>query len=136
MASFVYNQGALNICGESTAIDWEGDTIKARLTASSVTPNKDDTSMTGYTGIGTDQTLGSKTRASDTTNDRVVFDAADPTWTAVASGSTVGTVTIYKFVTNDAGSTPICSLDITDTPTNGGDITITFSANGVFYLQQ
>lgn len=135
MASFVFNQGALNLCGEATAIDWEGDTIKARLTASSVTPNKDDTSMTAYTGIGTDQTLGTKTRDKDNTNDRVVFDAADPTWTAVASGSTVGTVTIYKFVTNDAGSTPIASLDITDTPTNGGDVSITFSANGVFYLQ-
>lgn len=136
MASFVYNRGALQICGEATAIDWESDTIKARLTASSVTPNKDDTSMTGYTAIGTDQTLGTKTRAEDTTNDRVVFDAADPTWTAVAGGSTIGTVTIYKFVTDDAGSTPICSIDISDTATNGGDVTITFAATGVFYLQE
>ncbi len=138
MASFVFNRGArdLSTATSGTDIEWSSDTIKARLTASSVTPNKDDTSMTGYTAIGTDQTLGSKTFTEDTTNDRIVYDAADPTWTAVASGSTVGTVTIYKFVTNDAGSTPICSLDITDTPTNGGDITITFSANGIFYLQQ
>ncbi len=136
MPSFVHNRGALQICGEAPAIDWEVDTIKARLTASSFTPNKDDTSMTGYTVIGTDQTLGTKTRAEDTTNDRVVFDAADPTWTAVAGGSTIGTVTIFKFVTNDAGSTPICSIDITDTATNGGDVTIAFAATGVVYLQQ
>jgi len=136
MASFVYNLGATNLCGEATAIDWEADTIKARLVASSFTPDKDNTTMTGHTAIGTDQTLGSKTRAVDNANDRVVFDAADPTWTAVAGGSTVGTVDIFKFVSNDAGSTPIASLDITDTATNGGDITITFNANGVFYLQQ
>lgn len=136
MASFVYNLGATNICGEATAIDWEVDTIKARLVASSFTPDKDNTTMTGHTAIGTDQTLGTKTRAVDNTNDRVVFDAADPTWTAVAGGSTVGTVDIFKFVSNDAGSTPICSIDITDTPTNGGDITVTFAATGVFYLQQ
>ena len=36
---------------------------------------------------GTDQTLGSKTVTKDTTNDRIVYDAADPTWTAVAGGS-------------------------------------------------
>lgn len=135
MASFVYNEGANGLLSGGT-LTWASDTIKARLTASSVTPNKDDTSMTGYTAIGTDQTLGSKTKTKDTANDRIVFDAADPTWTAVAGGSTVGTVTIFKFVTNDAGSTPIASIDITDTPTNGGDITIQFDANGIFYLQE
>ncbi len=92
--------------------------------------------MTGYTAIGTDQTLGSKSRTNDTTNDRIVYDAADPTWTAVASGSTIGWIVIYKFVTNDAGSTPICALDVADTSTNDGDLLFTFSANGVFYLQQ
>lgn len=108
----------------------------ARLVASSVTPNKDDTSMTGYTKIGTDQTLGSPTRVKDTTNDRVVFSGAALTWTAVGSGSTIGWVVFYKFVTDDAGSTPICAVDVTDTPTNGGDIGFTPNADGVFYLQQ
>ena len=137
MASFVYNEAANHLLGTATAISWASDTIKARLTASSVTPNKDDTVMTGYTQIGTDQTLGTKTQTKDTTNDRIVFDAADSTWTAVAGGSTVGYITIFKFVTNDAGSTPIASIDITDTPTNGGDITVVYDAtNGVFYLQQ
>ncbi len=136
MASLIFNTGALHLNGESTAIDWENDTIKVRLVASSVTPNKDDTSMTGYTAIGTDQTLGSKTRTADNTNDRVVFDAADPTWTAVAAGSTIGGIAVYKFVTNDAGSTPICFHDEADTATNGADVLKTWSANGVFYLQQ
>lgn len=135
MASFIYNEGSNGLLSGGT-INWASDTIKARLVASSATINKDDTSMTGHTAIGTDQTLASKTKTKDTTNDRIVFDAADPVWTAVAGGSTVGTVDIFKFVTNDAGSTPIASIDITDTATNGGDLTLQFNADGAFYLQQ
>lgn len=138
MASFVTNRGArdLSVATGGTQINWASDTIKARLVASSATVNPDDTSMTAHTIIGTDQTLGTKTFTEDTTNDRIVYGAANPTWTAVAGGSTVGTVTIFKFVTNDAGSTPICSIDIADTATNGGDITIQFAATGIFYLQE
>lgn len=135
MASFVINEGANGLTSGGT-IAWTTDTIKARLVASSFTPNKDDTSMTGYTQIGTDQTLGSKTKTKDTTNDRIVFDAADPTWSAVSAGSTVGWVVVFKFVTNDAGSTPIAVLDVTDTATNGLDITVQFDTNGIFYLQE
>src|SRR4051812_43782659 len=120
MASFVYNEGANGMESGGT-IAYASDTIKARLVASSVTPNKDDTSMTGYTQIGTDQTLGTKTKTKDTTNDRIVYTAAVLTWTAVAGGSTVGYVVIYKFVTNDAGSTPIACIDVNDLATNGGD---------------
>lgn len=136
MASFVTNEGAYQLSVAGGGITWSSATIKARLVATSATLNKDDTSMTGYTAIGTDQTLGSKTATKDTTNDRIVYDAADATWTAVTSGSTIGWVVIFKFVTNDAGSTPIAIIDITDTPTNGGDIVAPWSANGIFYLQQ
>ncbi len=136
MASFVYNNGATHLLGATTAISWTSDTIKARLVASSVTPDKDDTSMTGYTAIGTDQTLGTKAGPTvDNSNDRNAYTAANPTWTAVAGGSTIGYVVLFKFVSNDAGSTPIASLDVTDTPTNGGDINVTFDATGCFYLQ-
>jgi hypothetical protein len=134
MANFVTNEGSESL--QDNTVVWASDTIKARLVASSFTPTKDDTSMTGYTAIGTDQTLGSKTRTKDTTNDRIVYDAADPVWTAVAGGSTIGWVAVFKFVTNDAGSTPIFIIDVTDTATNGGDITVQFSADGIGYTQQ
>ena len=91
--------------------------------------------MTGYTGIGTDQTLGSKTRTKDTTNHRESYAAANPTWSAVAAGSTVGYVVLYKFVTSDADSIPIAVIDVTDLPTNGSDITLPFDSTGAFYLQ-
>jgi hypothetical protein len=133
MAYFIYNEGAESLL--DGGINWASDTIKARLVASSATPSKDDTDLsTGYDAIGTDQTLGSKTRTKDTTNDRIVYDAANPTWTAVAGGSTVGWVIIYK---DDGGNgVPIAALDIDNTATNGGDIAVTFSADGIFYLQQ
>ncbi len=138
MASFVTNRGArdLSVGTPGTAITWASDTIKARLVASSFTPNKDDTSMTGYTAIGTDQTLGSKTFTEDTANDRIVYDAADSTWSAVAGGSTIGWVVVFKFVSNDAGSTPIAVIDIADTATSGSDVTIQYATTGIFYLQQ
>lgn len=136
MASFVTNEGA-NGLQSGGSITYSSDTIKARLVASSVTPNKDDTSMTGYTAIGTDQTLASKSKTKDTTNDIIAYTAAALTWSAVAGGSTIGWIVIYKFVTNDAGSTPIAVIDVVDTPTNGSDITYTPDAtNGLFYTQQ
>ena len=134
MASFITNRGSLNL--QSNSIVWASDTIKARLVPSSVTPDKDNTVMTGLTAIGTDQTLGSKTRTEDTTNDRIVYDAADPTWTAVAGGSTIGWCIVYKFVTNDGDSVPIAVIDLADTATNGGDITVQFNADGIAYTQQ
>lgn len=93
--------------------------------------------MTPYTAIGTDQTLASKTKTKNTTVDREVFTATALTWTAVAGGSTVGYVAIFKFVTNDAGSTPIAIIDVADVATNGSDLMLTPDAtNGFFYLQQ
>lgn len=136
MASFVFNSGADGL-ETGGGITYASDTIKARLVASSVTPNKDDAVMTGYTAIGTDQTLGTKTKTKDTTNDRIVYSAAGLTWTAVAGGSTVGYVVFYKFVTNDGDSIPIAMIDVTDTPTNGGNLTLSPDAtNGYFYTQQ
>jgi hypothetical protein len=82
------------------------------------------TSVTRYAGT-TDQTLGSLTIV---TNSLVVaFDAADATFTAVAvSGvKTVGGLIVYKFVTNDAGSTPILYVDgFSAVLPNGGDLTV------------
>lgn len=136
MASFVTNAGADGLTSGG-GITWASDTIKARLVATSATPTKDDTNLsTNYTAIGTDQTLTTKTKTKNTTDDRVEFDSDPITWSAVAGGSTVGWIAIFKFVTDDAGSTPIAVIDVADTATNGGDLTYTPGASGLFYLQQ
>lgn len=131
---FVYNEGAESLLDGT--INWGSDTIKARLFLTSATGDKDSTVMTGLGVTGNDQTLASKTRTKDTTNDRIVYDAADLTFAAQASGAEVDSMLLFKFVTNDADSVPIALIDITPVTPNGGDIVITVSADGLFRTQQ
>ena len=134
MAGFVFNEGAESLLDNS--IVWASDTIKARLVETSDTLNRDDVVMTGL-GITTDDvTLGSKTRTKDTTNDRIVYSAANPTFTTVPGGGELNRMIIFKLVTNDADSIPIAVCDITAITPNGGDIAVTIDAAGLFYLQQ
>jgi hypothetical protein len=139
MASFLTNVGASGLTSGG-GITFASDTIKARLVGSGATLDKDDTSLSPTTSfaIGTDYTLANKAKATDTANDRIKFGNGGTTltWTAVAGGSTVGWIAIFKFVSNDAGSTPIAYIDVTDTATNGGDITYTEGSDALFYTQQ
>jgi hypothetical protein len=87
-------------------------------------------SLTGR--VGTDQTIGSKTYTNG------VFDGADVTWTAV-SGNSVEALVIYI----DTGArqvlvalvayidTGVTGLPVTP---NGGDISATWNASGIFAL--
>lgn len=117
-------------------IDLPTDTIKAALVTNGYTPNLsthdfyDDVSASV---VGTPQTLASKTITDG------VFDAADVTFTAVASGSTVNYILIYKD-TGTASTSPLIALIDTATGlpvlTNGGNITITWDngANKIFAI--
>lgn len=136
MASFTYNDGALKL--QNGSIQWTTDTIKARLVSSVITPNRDDTAMSGMTDVGgSDKTLVNCTRTKDTALDRIVYDADDlSAWVAVPGGQTIGWLIIFKFVTNDAGSIPIFCIDVADTGTNGTDVTVPFAATGIGYTQQ
>lgn len=94
------------------------------------------TSVPRYAGT-TDQTLSGLTIV--TTSPTVAFDAVDAVFTAVAvSGTkTVAGLIVYKFVTNDAGSTPILYVDgFSAVLPNGGDLTVQFDAgaNRIFSL--
>lgn len=88
-------------------------------------------SLTGV--VGTDQEILTKTQALG------VFDGDNLTWTAVAGGSTVVAVVLYR--KNGGANTTwplIAYLDtnITNLPvtTNGGNITVTWNASGIFGL--
>jgi len=43
---------------------------------------------------------------------------------------------IFKFVTNDAGSTPIAVLDITEKTPSGADVVVTLPSGAAFYTAQ
>lgn len=114
-------------------VDMSSATIKAALvdtgiyTYSSAHDFYDDVSGV----VGTPQTIGSKTFTSG------LFDGADVTFTAV-SGNTVEAIVIYEDTGNSATSHLIAYIDsasagLPATP-NGGDISITWNASGIFQL--
>ena len=107
---------------------------------SQLTPASNECNVAGYVGgyggAGR-RVINSKTITEDTTNNRAVFDAADPsTWTALAAGNTLRYVAIIEEITNDAASRVLTVLDFgSDYITNGGDFTVSFNALGIGYIQ-
>lgn len=81
--------------------------------------------------VGTPQTIGSKTFTNGT------FDGANVTFTAV-TGSSVEALIIYIDTGSAATSPLVAYIDtsVTGLPVtpNGGDITITWNASGIFTL--
>jgi hypothetical protein len=151
MASFVYNTAAGDMWQD--VVDLLNDVIKVGLSTSVHTVDRDDDFLddgtasdfssgeltgTGYAagfgGAGR-KTLASKTITVDKTNDRAEFDAADLTWTAINAG-TAAQATVLKEITNDPASKLIANIDTGGFPvvTNGGDLTITWNAEGILQL--
>lgn len=81
--------------------------------------------------VGTPQTIGSKTFTNG------VFDGSDVTFTAV-TGASVEALIIYIDTGTAATSPLVAYIDtsVTGLPVtpNGGDITITWNASGIFAL--
>mgnify|MGYP000320087894 FL=1 len=131
MANALYAKGKEKIL--SGSINLPSDTIKASLLSSSYTANlSTDEFWSTISGnlLNTSQTLASKTVTAG------VFDAADVTFTAVTSGSTVKAVVIWKDTGTPSTSPLLVYIDtITGFPlaTNGGDITITWD-NGSYRI--
>jgi len=137
MASAFYNIGLEKFIAAASPINLTSDTINVRpIRVSGYTFAATHASMTpviGATGGPGDQTLGTKVLGTGT--DGGTFDAADRVFTAWPSGAAIDALVIYKFVSNDAGSTPICYLDgFTVTP-NGGDITFQWAGTNPFIFK-
>jgi hypothetical protein len=135
MANVFYNEAKTSIVNRN--IDLAADTIKVMLVNSVYTANADhqfideagasdavDARLAGTT----DQTLGTKVIGKDNTGDFAYFDAADSLFSAVTTGQTAVAAIVYKDTGTPTTSKMICYLDITDTPTNGGDITLQYAA--------
>lgn len=149
MASLTYNEGAMQL-ESGGSVNYASDTIEVILTKSTYSPNKDDTNTVyaaaeisgvsgytgGYAGAGR-KVLGSKTKTKDTTLDRIVYDAADPSAWTLGVGDTVGGAIIgKKGSADDTTAVPLFFLDFTDIPTNGSTFTLQFHADGIAYTAQ
>jgi len=118
----------------SGSINLTSDTIKIGLIdTGTYTYNSTDEFWSSASSalVGTAATLASKTVTSGT------FDAADVTFTAV-TGSSVEALIVYKDTGSAATSPLIAFIDVAAsglpvTP-NGGDITVTFNASGIFSI--
>ncbi len=142
MASFWYNGGLKEVMDGT--IDIDSATLKVILVTSSYSANKDDDyvtasgagsaeiSVSGYTGGwggSGRKTWASVTAVANDTNDRVdIGSSGDLTWSTLATGATIAAAILIKEgASDDTTSRLIAYWDVTDTPTNGGDITLDFT---------
>lgn len=93
-----------------------------------LTPGSNELTVSGYAR----HTLAGETVTEDDTNDFAYLDATDAVFTALATGETITWAILFRHTGSDATAPVYCAYDVTDTPTNGGDITIQFNtpANG------
>jgi len=153
MASFMYGLAAELIVEQS--LDYLSATVKTGLSNATHVPAKGDqflddvgsddfvdgelsgsgyTSGFGNSGRGADDgQLLSKTVVYDVGNTRVELDAANTVFSAIDAGLIVQ-VTLLIEITNDAASVVLANVDVADTVTNGGDITIQWDAEGIIQL--
>lgn len=128
------NSGTFNI---STA------SIRALLVKSTYTYSDAHTFVGDVTshevsgGGYTRETLTGVGQSTNTTTDRVIIDADDPTFNTVPDQGSddIGGVIYYVFGTNDADSYLISFQDAPDVTANGSDIGVTIPALGIFYDQ-
>jgi hypothetical protein len=134
MANAIYPKYKEVILGAATNTNLSSGTVKVALVTSSYTYNDAHQFLTSLTGtVGTAQTIP----ATKTLTDGVFKTTGTNTFTAVASGSTVVALVLYVD-TGTAGTSPLVAyLDTSvglPVPTNGGDISITWNASGIFKL--
>lgn len=104
MASILYPLGR-QAFGEA-AINWTVDNIRCVVLSSTYTYSDLHQFHSDLTGI-----LGTSANLTGTSNVLGVFDAADPTITGVAAGSTVAGVAVYKWTGTSATSRLIIFYD-------------------------
>lgn len=134
MASAVYPAGLADFL--KAGYDIDGGNLKIALVTTALSYN---TSHNAYDDVsanvvGTPIALASVTCVAAT--NVLTLDAADTglTWNSIAAGSTIGAVVIYYDSGTPSTSYLIAFLDCTDTPTNGGNITITLNGSGILTI--
>lgn len=140
MANGVYNKGKASIA--NGGIDLDTSTLKVMLVDSSYTFNADhnfidnagagdpidqEITVSGYSR----QTLTTPTVTQDDTNDFAYLDGDDVVFTALAAGQTIGGAILFDNAGGaDTARKLIAFYDLTNTATNGGNVTIQWAVVG------
>lgn len=129
--------GMFNKAKESGAVDWDADTIKWLLVGTGYVHDPDVDFVSGVTanelsGTGYARKTLAATTTLDDTNDKVIHDAPDQTYTGADFGTVHGGIA-YKEVTDDTDSVPIVYVELSsDVTTNGGDFTFQMPSGGLY----
>lgn len=141
MASQVFN--VFKTERSKGTIDLENDDIRVAICMSNTTVSTqnagiltvddfdtlDEADGSGYSR----QALSGKTVTQDDTNNRAEFDANDSIFLSLGAGSRATTgALVYKHVTDDTDSIPICWVEFPSTVTHTGvDFTIAWNSEGI-----
>lgn len=137
MADYIYNAAKESFLDQNPSLDLDTNTIKVGIystsdyTNAATHTNFATNAFTNY-GASTDQTLSSKT-VTDGTFD----DGGTVTFSSLAqdAAKTIDGLIIYQDGGTDATRYYIAHIDsFTSVTPNGGDITITWNASGIFAL--
>jgi hypothetical protein len=137
MANALYNPYKEQLLSNATAIDMDGDTIKATLIDSA--DYTFSAAHDEYSGGGTDVATAAKVAESSAlgspTCTNGTFDTADFTWSSVTGDQSEAIILWDDTVTNDRliafYDTGITGMPVTP---NGGNINVTVNASGWFSL--
>lgn len=135
MANAIYPLFKQALMNGSANTDMSAGTVVAALIDTGVytysAAHQFESDLSGV--IGTNQTLTTKVFGADGS-----FDSDNPTWTAVAGGTTVEAIVLFLDTTVPTTSRLILYVDAGQTglpfTTNGGDVTYTVDAGGWFIL--
>lgn len=137
--SALYGLAKQSLLSQSPSIDLDTNTIKAALVISSYTANTATNGHQYFSSVGT-HSIATATLASKTVTGGV-FDAADITFSAVASSTNQITQVVIYQDTGTASTSPL--IAVIDSASsglpiqpNGGDITVSWDngANKIFAL--
>lgn len=146
MANFVYNygkfllaNGGLNLITDNVALllvstGYENSNTVAFLadanTVHEVATYEVTTStVSGYARQALTSKSVAETDDAGTSNGFAYFKAANVTFSTLGTGNTIGGAILFKQGADNNASPLIAFYDVTDTPTNGGDITIQWAAD-------
>jgi hypothetical protein len=134
MANFVFTRGIFDIFAGDTPLDsadfrlllLDTDYVQDKNDNVLDDLDADEITVSGYAR----QTMANETLTEDDTNDRAYLDADDVTYTALVAGQTIGWAILYRHTGSDATAPTVAAYDVNDTPTNGGNVVIQWTAPG------